>query len=93
MTSNASMDTEINCCIGKASDTFAQLSGRVWDSHKLTIRTKSAVYCACVCTTLLYGSETWTLSIVQEKKQPSNNDVSVVFSELGGKIKLQAKKC
>ena len=30
--SNASMDTEINCRFGKASDTFARLSGRVWDN-------------------------------------------------------------
>ena len=32
--SNASMDTEINCHIGKASGTFALLSGRVWDNPK-----------------------------------------------------------
>ena len=61
--SNASMDTEINCRIGKASGTFSRLSGRVWDNPKLTIRTKSDVYRACVCNTLL-----WTLSTMQEKK-------------------------
>ena len=54
--------------IGKASGTFARLSGRVWDNPKLTTRTKSAVYRACVCSTLLCGSETWTLSTMQEKK-------------------------
>ena len=66
--SNASLDTEINCRIGKASGTFARLTARVWDNPKLSIRTKSNVYCACVCSTLLYGSETWTLSSLQEKK-------------------------
>ena len=54
--SNASMDTEINFRIGKASGIFARLSERVWDNPKLTIRKKSAVYRACVCSTLLYGS-------------------------------------
>ena len=66
--SNASLDTEINCRIGKASGTFARLTARVWDNPKLSIRTKSNVYCACVCSTLLYGSETWTLSSLQGKK-------------------------
>ena len=68
MASNASMDTEINCRIGKASSTFARLSGSVWDNPKLTVRTMSAVYLACVCRTILYGSKTWILLTVQEKK-------------------------
>ena len=66
--SNAFMDTDINIRIGKASRTFARLSGRVWDNPKLIIRTMSAVYRACVCSILLYGSEMWTLSTMQEKK-------------------------
>ena len=67
-TSNASLDKEINSCIGKASGTFARLTARVWDNQKLSIRTKANVYRSCVCSTLLYGCETWTLSSVQEKK-------------------------
>ena len=35
---------------------------------KLSIKTKAAIYRACVCSTLLYGSETWTLSKANEKK-------------------------
>ena len=66
--SNASLDKEINSRIGKASGTFARLTKRVWDNQKLSIRTKANVYRSCVCSTLLYGSETWTLSSVQEKK-------------------------
>ena len=62
------MNTEINCRIGKASSTFAWLSGKVWDNPKLTKRTNSAVYRSCVCSTLLYGSETWTLTTIQENK-------------------------
>ena len=58
------MDKQINSRIGKASGTFA----RVWDNQKLSIRTKANVYRSCVCSTLLYGCKTWTLSSVQEKK-------------------------
>ena len=64
---HASLDTEINFRTGKASVTFVRLTARVWDNRKLSIRTKSNVYCARVCSTLLYGSETWALSTVQEK--------------------------
>ena len=37
------MDTDIGCCIGKASGTFAKLSARVWDYPTLTTRTKLVV--------------------------------------------------
>ena len=47
---------------------FARLSGRIRDNPKLTIRTTLAVYRACVFSTLLYGSKTWTLLTMQEKK-------------------------
>ena len=57
------MDSEINCRIDKASGTFSRLSGRAWVKFKYT------VYRACICSsTLLYGSETWTLSTMQQKK-------------------------
>ena len=32
LASNASLDTEINCHIGKASGTFARLTAIVWDN-------------------------------------------------------------
>ena len=67
-TSNASLDKEINSRIGKASGTFARLTAIVWDNQKLSIRTKANVYRSCVCSTLLYGFETWMLSSVQERK-------------------------
>ena len=40
----------------------------VWTNSKLTVKTKMAVYNACVLSTLLYGSETWTTYARQEKK-------------------------
>ena len=68
ITSNASMDTEINCRIGKDLGSFFRMSGRVLGNPKLTIPTKSAVYRTCVCSSLLYGRDGWTLSTKQEKK-------------------------
>ena len=63
------MDIEINFRIGKASDTFVGLFGRVWHNSKLTISTKSTGYRVFFfCSTLLYGSETCTLSTIQKKK-------------------------
>ncbi|GFR69879.1 hypothetical protein ElyMa_003770100 [Elysia marginata] len=53
-----SLDAELNVRRGKASTTMARLSKRVYGN---TILTKMIVYQACVLSTLLYGSESWTL--------------------------------
>lgn len=46
-------------------------ANRVWKSSKFTVSTKMAVYSACVVSTLLYGSETWTTYARQERKPNS----------------------
>ena len=63
-----SLDQEINIRIGKASTTMNMLTKRVWNNTKLTTRTKILVYKACILSTLLYGSETWTAYAHQEKR-------------------------
>ena len=63
-----SIEEEINSRIGKAAATMAKLSKRVWQNTKLTEKTKLCVYRACVISTLLYGSETWTTYTSQERK-------------------------
>lgn len=68
ITDNLSLDAEISKRIGKAATTLGRLSSRVWDNPKLTIPTKMAVYKACIVSTLLYGSETWTTYAKQERK-------------------------
>ena len=68
ITDNLSLDAEINVRIGKAATTLARLTNRVWTNTKLTIKTKMAVYNACVISTLLYGSETWTTYARQERR-------------------------
>ena len=68
ITDNLSLDTEISKRIGKAATTLARLSTNVWRSKHLTIKTKMSVYSACVLSTLLYGSETWTTYAKQEHR-------------------------
>ena len=47
---------------------MGRLSRRVWENTKLTTNTKIAVYQACVLSTLMYGSECWTLYSRQEQR-------------------------
>lgn len=67
-TDNLSLDVELGKRIGKAASTLSQLSKKVWENRQLTSNTKIAVYKACVISTLLYGSESWTTYATQERK-------------------------
>ena len=68
ISNNLSLDNELNCRIGKAATAMARLTKRVWDNTMLTANTKMRVYQACVLSTLLYGSEAWTLYSRQEHR-------------------------
>ena len=63
-----SLEKELNQRIGKASSTLSRLNSRVWSNKRLTEHTKVQVYRACVLSTLLYASETWTLMAYQENR-------------------------
>ena len=68
ITRTTSLDSEIGKRIGYAATNMSKLSQRVWENQKLTIPTKMAVYRACIISTLLYGSESWTTYAAQEKR-------------------------
>ena len=68
ITDNLSLEADIDKRIGKAGSTLASLTARVWSSPKLSVKTKMAVYNACVISTLMYGSETWTTYAGQERR-------------------------
>ena len=68
ITDNLSLDAEIDKRIGKAATTLSRLTPRVWTNPKLTVKTKMAVYNACVLSTLLYGREIWTTYARHEKR-------------------------
>ncbi|KAK4327285.1 hypothetical protein Pmani_002226 [Petrolisthes manimaculis] len=57
ISSNLSLDVELNTRIGKATTAMARLASRVWDNSMLTTNTKMKVYQACVLSTLLYGAK------------------------------------
>ena len=68
ITSNLSLDEEINIRIGKAATNFGKLTKRAWTNRRLKIKTKIKIYEACILSTLLYGAETWTVYARQEKR-------------------------
>lgn len=68
LTNNNCLDAEISARIGKAATVMSKLTKRVWENKNLTTNTKLRVYRACVLSTLLYGSETWTTYARQETK-------------------------
>ena len=68
ITDNLSIDSEFNKWIGKAAMTLSRLTKCVWSNNKLSDQTKVNVYKACVISTLLYGSESWTMRAHQEKR-------------------------
>jgi len=61
ISNDATLDEEIFSRIGGASGAFAKIRKNVINNHDLQIQTKSAVYRAVCLSTLLYGSESWTL--------------------------------
>uniref|UniRef100_A0A0B7BSE8 Reverse transcriptase domain-containing protein n=2 Tax=Arion vulgaris TaxID=1028688 RepID=A0A0B7BSE8_9EUPU len=68
VTASISLDEEINARVGSVATTFGKLSKRAWDNTKLTLQTKIQIYRACVISSLLYGSETWTAYSRHERR-------------------------
>ena len=68
ISANLSLDREIDRRIGHAAATMAKLSKRVWQNRMITENTKVRVYQACILSTLLYGSESWTTYMRQERR-------------------------
>ena len=58
---NNSMDAEIGTRLAKANSAFNKLTKRLWRKSGIRLVTKIAVYKAAVLSSLLYGSEAWTL--------------------------------
>ena len=67
LSSNCTLDREINNRISKASGAFGQLSSRIYLNHNIKLATKIKVYQAIVISILLYGSESWSLYSKQLK--------------------------
>ena len=68
ISSSLSLETEISTRIGKTTATMDKLNKRMWNNSLLAENTKLQVHHACVLSTLLYGSESWTTYAKQEKR-------------------------
>ena len=59
---NNSMEAEITARLAKANSAYNKLTTRLWRKGGIRTGTKIQVYQAAVLSTLLYGSEAWTLT-------------------------------
>lgn len=82
ITSNPSLDSELNKHIARATAMMAQLSKKVWENSLLIVNTKLLGYQACVLSSLLYGSETWTI-YARQKKHLVNFHIQCLHRILG----------
>ena len=65
---DGSMDPELSARIAKANSAFNKLNERLWRKSGIRLETKIMVYRAVVLSSLLYGSEAWTLNTKQIRR-------------------------
>ncbi len=53
--------------INLASSAFPRLQSCLWSRREISLRTKSRVYQAVVCSILLHGCETWPVRVADER--------------------------
>uniref|UniRef100_A0A183K3E3 Endonuclease-reverse transcriptase n=1 Tax=Schistosoma curassoni TaxID=6186 RepID=A0A183K3E3_9TREM len=54
---------EISARIQKAHLAFANIRHHLWQTRDIRLSIKGRVYCAVVCSVLIYGCETWPLRV------------------------------
>jgi len=64
---DSSCDKDIRARLGKANGVFVRLTN-IWRDNGLSLHTKIRLYEALVLSTLLYGAETWSMSVFNTKK-------------------------
>jgi hypothetical protein len=64
---DSSCDKDIKTRLGKANATFVRLNN-IWRNKSLNCRIKIRLYEALVLSTLLYGAETWPMTVANLKK-------------------------
>ena len=65
---DCAVDKDIAKRLQKASRAYGALQSRLWSQRGIQVKTKVKVYKAVVLTTLLYGSQSWTLYNVYPDK-------------------------
>ena len=64
-------DREMQSRLSKAATAFNMLRGPIWYRKTVSIDAKIRIFRACVLPVLLYGSETWSLTMAQESRMNS----------------------
>lgn len=64
---NGGAEADITCRIRKAQGAYAQLKN-IWHSNRLTLKTKIRIFNSNVKAVLLYGCETWLVTVTLTKK-------------------------
>ena len=64
---DSSCDKDIRARLGKGNGVLGRLT-KIWRDYELSIFTKIRLYEALVLSTLLYGAETWPMSVINTKK-------------------------
>ena len=67
ITSDSKADRDIKIRLGKAHATFTWLDN-IWRSKSLNLKIKIRLYESLVMSTLLYGAETWPMTVTNMKK-------------------------
>lgn len=67
---NGNLTSELDIHIGKAANAFNRLLP-VMRYKSIKMPTKTAIYQAVVLSTLLYGSESWSTTVQEEKRLPA----------------------
>jgi hypothetical protein len=62
------MDLELESRLLKATTAFNMLRQVIWHRKNVSIEAKLRIFRSCVLPVLLYGSEVWSLTVVQEKR-------------------------
>ena len=68
ITKDQRQDTEISVRLTKASKAFNMLRHAIWCRKSVSIAGRLRIFRACVLPVLLYGNETWSLTIRQEQR-------------------------
>ena len=61
-------DSEINTRLAEAATAFNILIYAIWNRKSISIMAKLRIFRACVLPVLLYGSETWSITTLHERR-------------------------
>ncbi len=68
ITKDQQQDAELSVRLAKAARAFNMLRHAIWHRKSVSITERLRIFRACILPALLYGSETWSLTIKQDER-------------------------